>query len=148
VMPRLARYALVLMLALPVMGGCAVDRVGAPAEGSGAVTGTLISASVQVPAASPGAVVSVRFTNQAPHLFAVNTCLRQVERRDGATWVLLPEELRLCLARLDLVPALSALTASADVPGDAVPGEYRFRFSMAPPTGPAVEITTPAFRVE
>jgi hypothetical protein len=92
--------------------------------------------------------VSVRFTNQAPHLFSVNTCLRQVERREGASWVLLPAELRLCAPQLDLVPALSVVTASADVPADAAPGEYRFRFSMAPPTGPAVEITTPGFRVE
>lgn len=147
-MRSLARSALAITLSLPGLGGCAVERVNAPAEGSGVLTGTLVSASVQVPAAAAGAEVPVRFLNAAPHLFSVNTCLRRVERRDGATWVLLPEELRLCLARLDLVPALSAMTASADVPADATPGEYRFRFSMAPPTGPAVDITTPAFRVE
>lgn len=137
-----------VIASLALLSACETERVNAPAEGSGVVTGTLISASVQAAVAAPGSEVSVRFTNAAPHLFAVNTCLRQVERRDGAAWVLLPAELRLCAPQLDLVPALSALTASADVPGDAVPGEYRFRFSMAPPTGPAVEITTPAFRVE
>ena len=136
------------MLALPGLGGCAVEHVNAPAEGSGVVTGTLISASVQSPVAASGSEVSVRFLNAAPHLFSVNTCLRRVERRDGASWVLLPEELRLCMARLDVVPALSEITASADVPVDATPGDYRFRFSMAPPTGAAVDVVTPAFRVE
>ena len=136
------------MLALPALAGCAAERVNAPAEGSGALTGTLISASVQAAVVAPGAEVSVRFTNSAPHLFSVNTCLRRVERREGATWALLPEELRLCIERLDFIPALAERIFSADVPLDATPGEYRFRFSMAPPTGPAVEITTPAFRVE
>lgn len=137
-----------LIAPLVLLGACGVESVNAPAEGSGVLTGTLISASVQVPVAAAGEEVSVRFVNAAPHLFSVNTCLRRVERRDGANWVLLPEELRLCLARLDLVPALAEATATADVPADAAPGEYRFRFSMAPPTGPALDITTPAFRVE
>lgn len=112
------------------------------------MSASLISVSVQVSVAAPGAEVSVRFVNAATSFFSVNTCLRRIERREGSVWVLLPEELRFCVARLQLVPAQSELVASADVPADASPGEYRFRFSMAPPTGPAVDVTTPAFRVE
>jgi hypothetical protein len=147
-MPRLRLPALALLLALPLVGGCAVESINAPAEGSGVVAGGLISASVQVPVAAPGASVSVRFVNAASNLFSVNTCLRRVERMAGGEWVLHPQELRLCDARLDVVPAQAALTTTADVPADAAPGEYRFRFSMAQPTGPAVDIVTPPFRVE
>jgi len=147
-MRRLPCAALAVLLTLPILGGCMVERVNAPAEGSGVAAGGLISAAVQVPVATAGAEVGVRFVNSASNLFSVNTCLRRVERREGSDWVLLPEELRLCMARLDVVPAQSELTATADVPAAATPGEYRFRFSMIQPTGPSVDVVTPAFRVE
>jgi hypothetical protein len=144
----LRQTALAMLLSLPLLAGCAVESVNAPAEGSGVVAGGLISASVQVAVAAPGVSVSVRFVNAASNLFAVNTCIRRVERMVGGDWVLHPQELRLCDARLDVVPAHAALTTTADVPADAAPGEYRFRFSMTQPSGPAVDIVTPPFRVE
>lgn len=137
-----------LIAPLVLLGACGFESVNAPAEGSGVLTGTLISASVQVPVAAPGAAVSVRFVNLAPHLFSVNTCLRRVERLEGGSWVQLPEELRLCAPDLLVVAAQSEASRTADVPLDAIPGEYRFRFSMTQPTGPAVDVATPSFRVE
>lgn len=147
-MSRLRQLSVSLLWGLPLLVGCAFESINLPAEGSGVLTGTLISASVQVPVAAPGEAVSVRFVNQAPHLFSVNTCLRRVERKEGAVWVQLPEELRLCAPDVLVVAALSEASRVADVPVDATPGEYRFRFSMTQPTGPAVDISTPSFRVE
>ena len=105
-------------------------------------------AEIDTPVAAPGEAVLVRFVNSAPHLFSVNTCLRQVERKEGASWVRLPEEFRLCAQALLVIGALSEASRATDVPTDAIPGEYRFRFSMTQPTGPAVEVATPSFRVE
>ena len=147
-MTRLALPTLALLLALPLVSGCAVESINAPAEGSGVVAGGLISAAVQVHVAAPGASVSVQFVNAASNLFSVNTCLRRVERMVGGDWVLHPQELRLCDARLDVVPPQAALTTTADVPADASPGQYRFRFSMTQPAGPAVDIVTPPFLVQ
>lgn len=138
---------LALLLALPVLGGCEFESVNAPAEGSGVVA-TLLSAAVQVPVAAPGASVAVRFSNAGTTLASVSTCMRRVERREGGIWLLLPEEFRLCAPQLDVILAQSTMTATADVPVDATPGEYRFRFSVASPTGPAVDVVTPGFRVE
>lgn len=147
-MASLRRAALAVVLVLPLVGGCAFESINLPAEGSGVGSGALISASVQVPVAAPGEGVLVRFVNSAPHLFSVNTCLRQVERKEGALWVRLPEEFRLCAQALLVIGALSEASRATDVPTDAIPGEYRFRFSMTQPTGPAVDVATPAFRVE
>jgi hypothetical protein len=147
-MIRLRPAALAVLLTLPWLSGCAVESMNAPAEGSGVAAAGLISASVQVPVAAAGISVPVRFVNGATNLFSVNTCLRRVERLAEGVWVRLPEELRLCDARLDVVPAQAAVTASADVPTDAIPGGYRFRFSMVQPTGPAVDVVTPLFLVE
>ena len=144
---RNTRLVAVATLAL-LLGACSIDSINRPAAGSGALTGTLISASVQVPVAAPGEEVPVRFINASTNLVSVNTCLRRVERRDGTAWIPLPDELRLCAPSLSLVAALSEASYTTDVPLDLVAGNFRFVFSVASPTGPAVDVTTPAFRVE
>ncbi len=147
-MPSSPRLLVGLALSLWFVGGCSFDSINRPAEGSGVLAGTLISASVQVPVAAPGEEVSVRFINMSDRLYSVNTCLRKVERLEGATWVLIPEELRLCAPGAAVIPALAEAYQTADVPVGLEAGSFRFRFSMTQPTGPAVDITTPAFRVE
>lgn len=117
-----------LTLVLTV-AACGESAVVSPGEGDllpgGSVTATALTAE-----APPAGIVQVRFESTGPERYWFNPCNRTVERLEGARWVALPPELRLCTAEAYLLDAHGARTEGTDVPADATPGTYQFVFSM------------------
>lgn len=89
-----------------------------------------VSAEVLTSETDAGAAVEVRFVNAGEALWFVGTCQRRVEQFLNARWTVLPMELRLCAGDGILLRSQDILVRETDVPVDATPGLYRFRFAL------------------
>jgi hypothetical protein len=78
-----------------------------------------------------GETVRVTLTNNSERPYGYNLCGRGFERLVAGAWVAMPQELRLCTAHLDGLPAGAVRTGSTDLHTDAVPGTYRMVLSLA-----------------
>lgn len=72
-----------------------------------------------------GEIVTVRMTNSSPRDYGYNLCGRRYDRRVASGWVEMPEELRMCTAHIDALPAGATRTGQTDLHSDATPGTYR-----------------------
>lgn len=145
----LARRKHVLMLVgALVVGACDASgsRAG-PAAPHEYLPGLPPTASVQVAVATPGEPVPVLFTNSSASTFYFAACLRRVERRVGDAWVDIEAPAGSC-GNLVVVPATGTVERGIDLPAEAQPGAYRFRFLISASTGSGSLVSTGPFRVE
>lgn len=87
-----------------------------------------------------GAPVELTIQNQEPERLAYNTCTRELEVKEGATWVPGPASLRLCTRRVWYVEAGATLPDSTDLDLGLTPGEYRIVISFARDFAPEGEV--------
>jgi len=143
------RFAALATLAFALLSGCAAERpVIVPAEGALVVEGVSATVVGDGPF-SAGAIADVRFANAGTEGWWHNPCQRTVERRDGDAWVSLGEELRVCIAVVHPLEGGAEDMHGVDIPADAQPDTYRFRFHfMSQRTdGPAVVVPSSSFEV-
>jgi hypothetical protein len=133
-----------------VLGGCGTGSPLAVPPDPDITLGEL-KADVLVEVASAGDYIEVRFQNLTAEDYGYSGCGRGAERWVDGAWQVMPAELRLCIAMLDPLEAHTVQTRRIDVPADATPGYYRFRFDLhhdvAPGEAEPVLLTSSVFRV-
>jgi hypothetical protein len=156
--------------ALLLIAGCAspraVDGTDTGAATSTAATGTAGTATTPAGAQVPvrtdttrstgvtieldrasyeaGATVSLRITNGSGASLGYNACTREVERRDGAQWAVVPEPERVCTRELRLLGAGETVTERTDLPRPLPAGEYRLAIAFSREEQPAPRPDTSA----
>lgn len=91
---------------------------------------TELVATVLVPSANAGAAIEVEFQNPTDASYYLSICSRTVQRRSGGEWHSLPDEMRLCTADVQYIPARGAVRYTVDVSTDASPGAHRFAWGL------------------
>lgn len=139
--------ALPIALGASLLAACFGESPSSPVEPFEVLPHYPPTAAVQVYIAAPGDSVRVLFFNSSDVLYSFAPCTRRVERIEGGLWVDLNSPGTDCSGSPVVVPAESITERRFDVPWDASPGQYRYRFVMFPPIGPAISVPTGPFQV-
>jgi hypothetical protein len=149
-MTRTQRSTLIAVALAAFVGSCGIGSPLAVPPDPDITLGDL-KAEVLVEVASAGDNVEVRFQNLTADGYGYSGCGRGAERFVDGAWEVLPAEVRLCTPALDPLQAHTVVVRRIDVPTDATPGYYRFRFDLHPDVAPGeaerVLLTSSMFRV-
>ena len=99
---------------------------------------------------SQAAVVQLAIQNEESERLAYNTCIRELEVRDGANWVPGPASLRLCTRDVRYVEARTTRPDSTDLDLGLTPGEYRIVLGFTrdfAPNGQAIRAISNPFTI-
>ena len=122
---------LLAVLPLAATLGCGSDSSLVPDPGApGRIIETGIEIALDKTTYARGEPARVTMTNRTSRSYGFNLCTRSFERREGATWVPMPAELRLCTMQIDGLSAGTVRTQSTDLHSDAGPGVYRMLVSI------------------
>jgi hypothetical protein len=116
----------------------------------GSLSGTEILLSTEKSSYQGGDPVELTIQNQEPEPLGYNACTRELEVREGATWVPGPASLRLCSREVWYVDAGATRRDTADLDIGLTPGEYRIVLSFtrdSAPAGQQVRAVTNAFTI-
>ena len=96
------------------------------------------------------AVIQLAIQNGESERLAYNTCIRELEVRDGANWVPGPASLRLCTRDVRYVDARTTRPDSTDLDLGLAPGEYRIVLGFSryyAPEGEVIRAVSNAFTI-
>jgi hypothetical protein len=99
-----------------------------------------------------GSRVTMRVTNHTNETLGFNPCTRIVERRQGDSWVMVPEPGRVCTMQIYLLNPHATRTETTELPSWIPRGTYRLALVLtrenAGVPAPTVRAVSGAFQVE
>jgi hypothetical protein len=99
-----------------------------------------------------GSQVTMRVTNHTNETFGFNPCTRIVERRQGDSWVTVPDPGRVCTMQIYLLNPHATRTETTELPSWIPRGTYRLALVLtregAGGGGPTVRPVSGAFEVQ
>ncbi|MDQ3949904.1 MAG: hypothetical protein M3282_06135 [Gemmatimonadota bacterium] len=101
---------------------------------------------------APGSRVEMRVTNHTSETRGFNPCTRSVERRQGDSWVMVPEPGRVCTMEIWLVNPHGSRAGTTELPAWLPRGTYRLALILTRegggPPAPTVRALSEPFQVE
>jgi hypothetical protein len=91
-----------------------------------------------------GEQLTLTFENKSASSYAFNPCNRSLEREEGGSWTVVPDEGRICTMEAWILDARGTRTGTTELPSPLAPGRYRVvvRMTVESPGGaPAPAIT-------
>jgi hypothetical protein len=101
------------------------EQTGTPAAPESGVTIVLDRSSY-----TAGSRVEMRITNHTGGTLGFNACTRSIERRQGDTWVTVPEPGRVCTMQISLLSPHSSRTDTTELPASLTRGTYRLALML------------------
>ena len=72
-----------------------------------------------------GEKMTLTLENRSAASYTFNPCTRSLEREDGATWIPLPDEGRMCTMEAWVLDPRGTRSGPTDLPSPLAPGRYR-----------------------
>lgn len=151
-MRRFQSHALIAMLAaFAAACGNGDSPPNQPNPAGGNLNGAGVHMTTDRASYPSGAPVELTIFNQEADDLAYNACTRELEVREGASWVPGPVSLRLCTREVWYVNAGASRIDTTDLDLGLVPGEYRIVLSFIRDDareGEQIRAVTNAFLIE